>query len=137
MTASLKRLSWKSGRSPRMMIQKPCRFRHCIAGLLLNTLDDSIIFVHGLGGSRSTWTSKTDGILWPKEVLSREFPRTLIMGFVYDSWYRDWLDVKNISRAAENLNTNLLIWLNRRPRSKEVPIAFSTTVSLSYVLTFP
>ena len=104
--------------------------------LLLNPLNNSIIFVHGLGGSRSTWSSKTDGILWPKEVLSRDFPKTFIMGFHYDSRYRDWLDAKSISRSAADLNEDLCTWLKGQ-RSNEVPIAFPTTIWLFYVLTFP
>ena len=104
---------------------------------LLKPLDNSIIFVHGLGDRRSTWSSKTDGILWPKELLSREFPNMVIMGFGYDSQYRHWLDGGNIIRSAKALIYQLYIWLSRRKRSQEVPIAFSTAILLAYVLTFP
>ena len=37
-----------------------------------------IVFVHGLGGSRyGTW--KKNGVLWPKSLLSEDFPRARIL----------------------------------------------------------
>ena len=37
-----------------------------------------IVFVHGLGGSRyGTW--KKNGVLWPKSLLSKDFPRARIL----------------------------------------------------------
>lgn len=37
-----------------------------------------IVFVHGLGGSsQTTWLK--DEVLWPRDLLQREFPRARIM----------------------------------------------------------
>jgi hypothetical protein len=45
---------------------------------------NSIVFVHGLrGGRESTWTK--DGVVWPKEVLSKDVPKSRILSFGYDS----------------------------------------------------
>ena len=44
----------------------------------------SILFVHGLFGSRtSTWTK--NGVSWPKDLLPIDIPNARIMSFGYDA----------------------------------------------------
>lgn len=44
----------------------------------------SILFVHGLFGSRTnTWTK--NGVLWPKDLLPIDVPNARIMSFGYDA----------------------------------------------------
>ena len=44
----------------------------------------SLVFVHGLGGHWYNSWSK-NGVFWPKELLSRDFPNVRIITFGYDS----------------------------------------------------
>ncbi|KAL9124352.1 MAG: hypothetical protein Q9217_006313, partial [Psora testacea] len=43
-----------------------------------------IVFIHGLGGKRhNTWTK--GGVLWPRDLLAKDFPQARIMTWGYDS----------------------------------------------------
>ncbi|MCJ1398164.1 hypothetical protein MMC11_001361 [Xylographa trunciseda] len=54
-----------------------------------------IIFVHGLTGNREvTWTHKTNGVFWPKDLLKRDVPTARILTFGYDA------DVVNFAKPA-------------------------------------
>lgn len=46
----------------------------------------SIIFVHGLTGSReSTWTDKVSKVFWPKDLLAEDLPKGRVITFGYDA----------------------------------------------------
>ena len=45
--------------------------------------DRSLVFVHGLGGHwYNTWSK--NGVLWPKDLLSRDIENVRIITFCYD-----------------------------------------------------
>lgn len=51
-----------------------------------NSCLNSIVFVHGLTGSRlSTWTNKGSKILWPESFLSNDISNTRILTLGYDA----------------------------------------------------
>ncbi|KAK0514865.1 hypothetical protein JMJ35_002244 [Cladonia borealis] len=65
-----------------------------------------IVFVHGLGGKRyHTWTK--DGVLWPRDLLAKDFTRARIMTWGYDAKIMKFFGPpgqSNIRDHAKSLN---------------------------------
>jgi hypothetical protein len=64
-----------------------------------------IVFIHGLGGgSQHTWTK--DGVLWPRDLLSKQAPfvSTAIHLFGYDSDFKrsSTLNIQDFSKSLLN-----------------------------------
>jgi hypothetical protein len=72
---------------------------------------NSIVFVHGLTGSRlSTWTSKETKTLWPKTLLSNDIPNARILTLGYDAdVVNAWAPASQnrVSEHANDLNNSL------------------------------
>lgn len=72
---------------------------------------NSIVFVHGLTGSRlSTWTSKETKTPWPKTLLSNDIPNARILTLGYDADVVNAWAPASQNRVGEHANdlNNLL-----------------------------
>jgi hypothetical protein len=71
----------------------------------------SIVFVHGLTGSRlSTWTSKESKTVWPKTLLSNNIPNARILTLGYDADVVNYwapASQKRVKEHAKDLNNAL------------------------------
>lgn len=75
---------------------------------LVNILQHSIIFVHGLTGDREkTWKTKNAITPWPQTLLPPKVPNARILTYGYDAYVTDWQGVVSKNRIW-NHATNLL-----------------------------
>jgi len=93
--------------------------------LLHNSTDAvvDIVFVHGLGGYKETWTSNDGKEFWPK-TLSADVPKAHIFTFRYNTNIVDFLGAQNeIDKPAGDLVFNLS-GLRIKKKTNDRPIVF-------------